>query len=849
MEYTYSAFIRYRRLPADFAAAKAVQRALETYRIPRDVQKKTGKKKLNRCFRDQDEMPLADDLGSSIEKALQESEWLIVICTPDLPRSAWCLREVDYFIELGRRDRIIPVLVSGEPDISFPPQIIWRETEAGKEEVEPLAADLRGNPGKQLKTEKLRIAARMLNLNYNDLKKRERERALRNTLILVSVILVAALGFGAYALYKNQVLTEERNASARNSTQLLIEKSVRSTAERDLGCGLLYALQAYEGSRIFGDQYNEDISAALEAAMYPEPFSTIGSLKDNGILHRGASLSNDGKIIACRQSDNSLMVYSSISGEKLYSIRDFGWFGKTTPDISPDSRYVCQFTEDAVTLYDITEGTEVLTKTPPNGWSIAYGALTANNEVPLRQTGGTAAALYNLLTEELKTLDGVTLSGSDKDIVDIHRSGRRLAWSNGSRTWLVDTETGKVLQSMDAALDEEFGRSWGMNASGFTEDGWYFRCQTGSGYVYLRWDTLEEVCKSDKAGVLSPDGKLLATANSIDGFTLWNARTGRELWTEGHNTGNTLYSLAFADNDTLIASHEEFQIYRIHDKQIVYDSGSERTTYGYDFAAGRLMMPLRAGGCLVNLLPEENDSFPSMTVETRNSYDVNELAGMTTMQVLYGSYDGMTYSSLTGSNMSGSGTSDGLHYEFEGKEYTINPVNGVTTPFIYVSADGKWQAMIRGEEVDIFRAEEQPEPVMTIPGNGYQRLCAAISGDLLALGAYVENLILYDLSTGECLGSIDTGAMCVSIQFSSDAKHVIAFSAMAAQVTVASTLNYAPIMRIPVTDVNNVYTELQVGFNQDGTQAVVLYPDGHADVGLLYRNLDTLVKRAKKYTE
>ena len=44
MGYTYSAFISYRHLPADIEAAKAVQRALETYRIPADIRKKTGVK-------------------------------------------------------------------------------------------------------------------------------------------------------------------------------------------------------------------------------------------------------------------------------------------------------------------------------------------------------------------------------------------------------------------------------------------------------------------------------------------------------------------------------------------------------------------------------------------------------------------------------------------------------------------------------------------------------------------------------------------------------------------------------------------------------------------------------------
>ena len=843
MDYVYSAFISYRHMPADIAAAKAVQKALETYRIPGDVQKKTGRKKLNRCFRDQDEMPLANDLGSSIEKALTESEWLVVICTPDLPQSAWCLREVDYFIELGRKDKIIPVLVSGEPYESFPPQIIWRETEHGKEEVEPLAADLRGNLKKQLKTEKLRIAARMLNLNYNDLKKRERERAVRRMLILGSVVLTAAISFAGYVLYKNSVLTEERNASARNAAQLLIEKSVRSTSERDMGSGLIYALEAYEGSRMFGDEYDADIRAALEAAMYPEPYSIIGSLKDNGILHRSATLSNDGKYISCRQSDGSLIVYSSVSGEKLFFIRDFGWFVKSTPDFTPDSRYVCKFSENTLIFYDVTDGTEVLTRTIPDGWSISYQGLTVKNEVPLSRTGEGIAALYNPFSDQLTVLDHVPLSKTDKNAVTIHRSGRRLAWSDGTKTRIIDTETGELLLTLDAAVDDSY--YWGAYNAAYTDDSWYFRYPSGDEYVYLRWDTLEEVCRSKNFGVVSPDGKLLASADGYNVFTLYDTATGKELWTEGHNSGNTLYGLAFADNDTLIASHEEMQIYRIHDKAVVYDSGEDRTTYSYDFAAGRLVMPLRAGGCLVNLLPDDSEEVAIMTVETRDSYPAEDLSVSTTLLSLYGSYNGMNYNTFD-QGTSGS-VNDGLYFEFNGQKYSINPVNGITTPIIYVSADGQWQAIIRDQEVDVFRAQEGPDPVMTIPGNGYTRLSLAIGGNLLALGSYVENLILYDLSTGECLGSIDTGAMCTGIQFSADGKHVIAYSAMAEQVTVASTLNFASIMKIPVTE--KYLMSLTVGFNRDATEAVAIYPDGHADVGFMFRDLDTLVEMAKKYTD
>ena len=169
-------------------------------------------------------------------------------------------------------------------------------------------------------------------------------------------------------------------------------------------------------------------------------------------------------------------------------------------------------------------------------------------------------------------------------------------------------------------------------------------------------------------------------------------------------------------------------------------------------------------------------------------------------------------------------------------------------PFVYISPDGEWQAMLRNDEVDVFRAKEGPEPVRTIASNNYQRLCAAIYGDLLVLGAYAENLSVYDLKTGECLGTMDTGAMCTKMQFSADGKHIITFSAMDEEATVINMENWAVIMKIPVKNAGSVAYTLSIGFSPDGREAIVLYPDGHAEVGVLAPDQETLVERARKYT-
>jgi WD40 repeat protein len=221
----YAAFISYRHKEPDIAVARAIHRALETYRVPAYIQKRTGIKRLGRVFRDQDELPLLADLGAGIHQALDRSEWLIVVCSPDLPLSKWCLAEIDYFIRLGRRDRILTVLAAGEPVESFPPQLRFVETPEGLEEREPLAADVRAATTAKalrlLKNEKLRLLAPMLGVGYDDLRRRQRERLLRTVAAAGLAIMLTMAVATTYVLRQNALLDQERSAAlSRESLQL-----------------------------------------------------------------------------------------------------------------------------------------------------------------------------------------------------------------------------------------------------------------------------------------------------------------------------------------------------------------------------------------------------------------------------------------------------------------------------------------------------------------------------------------------------------------------------------------------------------------------------------------------------
>ena len=116
----YTAFISYRHLSPDDGIAKALHTAIETYHVPVNLRSKTGKKRLGRVFRDQEELPLSSNLGEDIEKALDDSDWFIAVCSPRYLQSQWCLRELEYFMERKGRDRVMAVLIEGEPEQSFP---------------------------------------------------------------------------------------------------------------------------------------------------------------------------------------------------------------------------------------------------------------------------------------------------------------------------------------------------------------------------------------------------------------------------------------------------------------------------------------------------------------------------------------------------------------------------------------------------------------------------------------------------------------------------------------------------------------------------------------------------------
>jgi hypothetical protein len=157
---------------------------LETYKVPKEIAGHTNKfgetipARIFPIFQDEKELQTGPDLADTVREALNLSRFLVVVCSPRSSRSLYCNEEVRYWKELGRQDRILPIIIDGEPNAldgtkagvdpameCFMPALRHPLDETNavdvtRRDVEPLCADVRSpEHGGELTAAKWRRAA------------------------------------------------------------------------------------------------------------------------------------------------------------------------------------------------------------------------------------------------------------------------------------------------------------------------------------------------------------------------------------------------------------------------------------------------------------------------------------------------------------------------------------------------------------------------------------------------------------------------------------------------------------------------------------------------------------------
>ncbi|HSI87376.1 MAG TPA: toll/interleukin-1 receptor domain-containing protein [Candidatus Methylacidiphilales bacterium] len=194
--FSYWAFISYSH--SDEKGASWLHRTLETYRVPATLVGKPHRdgplpRRLIPIFRDRDELASGHDLNEKIQAALTASRYIIVLCSPRSAKSVYVNEEIRRFKLMGRRDRILAIILEGEPKDAggpqdcFPPALRHPLREDGTIDtsiaLDPIAADAR--PGKDgPHNASLKVLAGMLEVGLDTLLQREKLRRRRYILKL-----------------------------------------------------------------------------------------------------------------------------------------------------------------------------------------------------------------------------------------------------------------------------------------------------------------------------------------------------------------------------------------------------------------------------------------------------------------------------------------------------------------------------------------------------------------------------------------------------------------------------------------------------------------------------------------
>ncbi len=222
----YMAFLSYSH--DDEKDAAWLHENLEEFRVPKRLIGQLTDigpvpRRLSPIFRDRHELAAAADLGEEIEEAMAGSRFLIVLCSPSAAQSHWINEEIKCFKRLHREDRVLAVILEGEPFASdepgredeecFPPALRFHCDRKGRltaQRAEPLAADLReSGDGRHMGL--LKTVAGMLGVGLDDLAQREAQRRHRRLYAITAASIAGMLAASGLAYTAIQARDEARD--------------------------------------------------------------------------------------------------------------------------------------------------------------------------------------------------------------------------------------------------------------------------------------------------------------------------------------------------------------------------------------------------------------------------------------------------------------------------------------------------------------------------------------------------------------------------------------------------------------------------------------------------------------
>ncbi len=869
-EKKYCAFISYRHLTPDQEIAQKLHTAIETYGIPASVRQRAGRRRMGRVFRDQEELPLSSDLGADIEAALDDSEWLICVCSPRYLESNWCLRELEYFLERHGRDRVLTILTEGEPRDSFPEMLRFAVGPDGRrQEIEPLAADVRGGSLaeslKKLRGEKLRLLAPMLSVSYDDLKQRARQRRTRIAAAVAAAVLVLGAGTGVYlardaakkaelrlqAELQKQAADAERRTAVGNSIGELLKSADGARTAEETFTAVDELLEALALSDENDRLRREEIIDQLRRTIYTEPYEVLSRYGNQNVRLLNIQASPDGRRLIGIVNSNSVAmidldtrqtVYEvSVNNAMLNNLR-FSPDGKRFLATCDEGRQVCVWrTEDGTLEYTYTSRRD-------QKYNIANALFWRNSNT--------------LLIQDMAQFFFVTLDGTET-----------LLYTLGEQQSGYDPNDNLITQSFGKSISEiltiHTDDYTGMNIA--VAPDWskiLISGRDGSTGVIILSPEGKRICLLDglpgtlgEEFVFSSDGSLVTYLS--DGFGLFgtfDANTGKLKYIyalDGSSHGSPHYipgtgRLAFLTNDNLLVMDGE-------SAELCYSMALDSTMYVPTLQCapdGKTLLVLAQdlyvvdaeSGALILRMPADAAAPYNNAVFARGSLFLTKNDGSASICALGDTasvwtaerYDGKLARPYDPAAADAAASLHGEHKLTEGFLNSTALVAGELEPRVFAARDEKQYAIAYADGViELFDADGDGSVKAMISQLSREITALGIVNDRLVAADGGGRMLLYRTDTGEVQKILNTDWRYTDFAFSADGDRLMARRLSWKEIDVYDLEAGELLFTLSSTAYLSDY-----GFSYDGALAVA-YTGGGVVLGELYADEETLIEKAR----
>lgn len=310
----YYAFISYNS--NDLKTAEWLQKKLTSFKLPSVLQKEREDipRYIRPVFRDKTNMS-GGNLSDEIITALNQSQYLIVLCSPHSAHSNWVNKEVSYFISHGLTNYIIPFIIDGIPNSHdektecFCPALL---SIIGTNK-ERLGIDIKDEEKLGKNVPILKIISVLLNLNFDSVwdfnKAEEKKKRRRNFIAILSTLVIVILSIFIF-------ITQNLKIQYNNN------KEICNAIENQIDSGLI--LKPMKNFIEFMPKeikdYNNSLpTEAIELLYKINYMGCISSMYTNNSNIVSKAISPDATLIAYFDESNKLNIWNRLNNKLIYS--------------------------------------------------------------------------------------------------------------------------------------------------------------------------------------------------------------------------------------------------------------------------------------------------------------------------------------------------------------------------------------------------------------------------------------------------------------------------------------------------------------------------------------------------